>query len=134
MKHRQRIVRYAAAFGATLLIIVAFGCASAPPPAAPSCSDFTGTWNTTQGPLTIEQNGCAADGYFPSPTRFSSFRGVVTGNRLEFSWEGPTGSGMGAIYINETLDAFTGTFGAGTSLDDATWEGVRGVWPEGSPR
>jgi len=134
MKHTQRIMRYAVVFGTALLLMIAFGCASAPPPAAPTCSDFNGTWNTTQGPLTIEQNGCAADGYFPSPTRFSSFRGVVIGNSLEFSWEGPTGSGMGVIYINETLDAFTGTFGAGTRIDDAAWEGVKGVWPEGSPR
>jgi hypothetical protein len=115
---------------ASLFLIV--GCATAPPtqPAPVGCADFTGTWNTSQGPVELFQSGCSVEGVFPSPLRFHTLRGMVSGNSLEFDWQGPLGSGRGVITINETLDAFSGTWGHGESGAGGTIEGWKGAWPE----
>ena len=125
MKHRMIIV----CFG--LLIMGALvGCA-VPPPAttAPTCANFSGTWNTTEGPVTISQNGCSLEGIFPSPIRFHSLRGVVSGNRLTFDWEGPLGTGRGIITLDSTLNGFTGTWGYGPETKGGVISGARGAWP-----
>ena len=127
--------RYASLFLFGLIIgLLSFsliGCVSTPPPVPPAtrCVGFAGTWNTDAGPVEITQNECYVTGTFPSPLKFHTIRGAARGNRLEFDWEGPLGTGRGLVTMNETGDAFIGTFGYGTEVYGATFSGSRGVWP-----
>lgn len=116
---------------ALALVFLVFGCATTKTTttAPVSCSDFTGTWNTSQGPVEIYQNGCSAMGTFPSPIRFHSISGTVSGNSLMFSWEGPMGTGNGVLTISQGLDYFSGTWGYGSESSGGTIEGWKGTWP-----
>ncbi len=117
---------------AIALVFLVFGCATTKTTttAPVSCANFSGTWNTSQGPIEIYQNGCSAEGIFPSPVRFHSIMGTVSGYNLQFNWEGPMGSGTGVLTISQGLDAFTGSWNYGTGgTGGGTIEGWKGSWP-----
>jgi hypothetical protein len=129
MKRLSTLILIGLIIGAAPVLIS--GCVSAPPsyPASAPCVSFVGTWNTDVGPVEITQDGCDAIGTFPSPLRFRTIRGTVRGQRLEFDWEGPLGTGRGIVTMSETGDSFSGTFGYGNSVSGGTFSGTRGVWP-----
>jgi len=128
MKNYSKFVVVAMAVG--LLVVAISGCVTTPPPpTVPPCASFVGTWNTDAGPVEITQDGCYATGTFPSPLKFRTISGTVRGTEFVFDWEGPLGTGRGVVRLNETGNAFIGTFGYGTSVSGATFSGTRGVWP-----
>jgi hypothetical protein len=114
-----------------LLLFSLAGCASGPSAVPPPtrCTSFAGTWNTDAGPVEFTQDECYVMGTFPSPLRFHTIRGAARGNMLEFDWEGPLGTGRGLVTMDETGNAFVGTFGYGTEVKGGTFSGVRGTWP-----
>jgi hypothetical protein len=101
---------------------------------------FAGTWETISDgqysiPLTIVQTGNKVTGLYPGNN--GKIEGTVTGKVLLFKWESDGGSGSGRFVMDESQQAFSGTYNRGDNPDEveATWNGNRpaGKGGKGSP-
>jgi hypothetical protein len=88
--------------------------------------DYTGTWSTEWGPLTMTQtdNKVSGDygGSYPG-----TLKGVVKGNTLIYAWYNKNGDkGRGVFRISADGNSFTGTWGRRNSTTDGgPWNGKR---------
>lgn len=94
-------------------------------------SSFAGTWETISGgrfsiSLTIVQTGNKVTGIYPSNN--GMIEGTVSGRVLSFKWESDGGSGSGRFVMDESEQAFSGTYNfKDDNPDDGgkTWNGKR---------
>lgn len=96
----------------------------------PPTASFDGTWETISSgkysiPLTMVQQGDQVTGLYPGNK--GKIEGTVSGRVLRFKWESDGGSGSGRFVMDESAQAFSGTYNRGENPDDvdATWNGKR---------
>jgi hypothetical protein len=95
-------------------------------PASAASADFTGTWETTYGPLTLtqEENG-TVQGYY-TMGGLCSVRGRVNpSGRLVFEYVEPSASGEGWFDLSVDGSSFSGEWKAEGSSSWSSWEGYR---------
>jgi hypothetical protein len=82
------------------------------PPAAPACGDFSGTYDTAYGPMTLTRTGNTVRGnYGPEEVEDSNtIEGTVTGNVLTGRWRQPDSRGTFRFTLSKAGRGFTGTF------------------------
>lgn len=93
-------------------------------------ASFSGTWDTVTNAkfnitLTISQDGANATGVYPSNK--GKIEGTVSGRVLRFNWKSDGGTGSGRLVMDESGNAFSGTYNRGNNPDDVefTWNGKR---------
>ena len=99
----------------------------------PPGTSWTGSWDTTFGPLVLEQRGKDVLGIYKHPNGATETTGVLTGTttgaRLDFAWEereGGAGRGRGSFTLNPDGQSFFGRWGYGESTRDGVeWIGTR---------
>jgi len=96
----------------------------------PPVASFGGNWQTISNgrysiPLTIVQSGDRVTGVYPGSN--GKIEGTVSGKVLRFKWESDGGSGSGRFVMDESGEAFSGTYNSGDNPDnvEATWNGKR---------
>ena len=101
-------------------------------------ASFAGTWETISNnknsiSLTMVQTGNTVTGVYPGNN--GKIEGTVTGKVLRFKWQSDGGGGSGRFVIDDSGQAFSGTYNRGNDPDevDFTWNGKRpvsfaGVW------
>ena len=104
------------------LLVILLALAARAPAAAPS---FAGTWQTTFGIMRLAQKGAEVDGTCLSGETLCALKGVLKGNRLEFTYREPRARGKGWFIL-----AADGTSFAGKWLQQGTarwhpWDGRR---------
>jgi hypothetical protein len=89
-------------------------------------ADFTGTWETTYGPLVLTQDEQGlVTGYY-TLGGLCSVRGRVNpSGRLFFEYEEPSARGEGWFDLSEDGDSFSGEWRAEGSESWSSWEGYR---------
>lgn len=104
----------------------------------PAVASFAGTWDTITNAkfnvtLTISQDGANVTGVYPSNK--GKLEGTVTGRVLRFTWKSDGGTGSGRLVMDESGNAFSGTYNRGTNPDDVdyTWNGKRATVPDKKP-
>ncbi len=123
-----------AALAATALV-APWGCGGPPAPAQslPPGITWNGGWETTFGPLVLEQKGDEVLGVYKYPNGALITTGVLAGRmhgaRLEFTWEereGGTARGKGSFEMAPDGASFTGRWGyADSARDGVEWIGTR---------
>lgn len=87
---------------------------------------WTGKWDTNFGAVYLNQYGDRVDGSYPC-CGGGTIRGVVQGSRLVFEWVQPDSSGRGVFFLDAHGQAFSGTWGTGSSdTSGGAWNGTRG--------
>lgn len=89
-------------------------------------ADFSGSWDTNWGPVTIVQKGDRATGSYSG--RFKGkLEGDVIQNRFNFRWFQPNGEwGRGYFILSADGGSFNGRWGGGESdSDGGAWNGRR---------
>jgi hypothetical protein len=111
-------------FGAQPLVAQRIPTASCGRSAPPS---FTGTWNTTYGPMQLTQNGNQVTGSYVICNGAATISGSVSGRTLDGTWTEPCDGGQGGIHFVLSNDgtSFTGLWGQGTNPPGAAWNGTR---------
>ncbi len=115
--------------------LAATGCggAATAPQSLPPGITWAGGWDTTFGPLVLEQTGDEVLGVYKYPNGQLITTGVLSGHlhglHLDFTWEereGGTAKGKGAFDINADGNSFTGRWGyAESARDGVEWIGTR---------
>jgi len=104
-----------------------------PPPfgkRAPATAQWSGTWKSSYGPLSLAQQGKAVTGtyVYSNPPVQGSVAGEAAGRTLKVLWkEGPGGAGDGeAVFeLSEDGMSFTGTWTGAGGAGGGVWEGTR---------
>ena len=91
------------------------------------CLDFSGTWDTNRGDLTITQTDCTAEGTLAGTGGgYYKVEGAVTENTFDFSWKGPAGRGRGYLTLDKSADTLSGELGEGdNTTGKGKWDGFR---------
>lgn len=109
---------------------------AAPPaqqPAAPTeqtspaaAKNFTGTWSTAWGRVTLTQSGGTLTGDY-SGQFTGRLSGDVAGNLATLTWNQTNGeNGKAKFTLSADGDSFTGTWGSGSSATNGgAWNGKR---------
>jgi len=94
--------------------------------AAPSMADFTGNWETTYGPLVLNQdeNG-VVDGYYTLGGLCTVRGRIDPSGRLVFEYTEPEASGEGWFALSGDGNSFSGEWRARGSSTWSAWEGYR---------
>src|SRR6266480_3067393 len=93
-------------------------------------SDFVGSWFTTFGPMTLEENGKRISGTYQMGQAQCFIDGVVKNERLEFRYKEPAAQGQGWFALDRP-GKFSGRWRQDGTTGWAVWEGVRGfdgIW------
>jgi len=93
-------------------------------------ASFTGTWSTNWGPLEMTQKGSRVMGHYTGQFK-GIIDGVVSGNRLDFTWSQPNGEyGRGYFVMSDDGNSLDGMWGMNDSdSDGGTWTGTRAAAP-----
>jgi hypothetical protein len=106
----------------------------APEPAAPAAdtpttatqTDFSGSWKTGWGPVTLTQSGSSVTGSY-SGKFTGKLDGTANGNVAELTWTQTNGEhGKARFTLASDGDSFKGTWGANSSYTNGgSWNGTR---------
>jgi hypothetical protein len=84
---------------------------------------FTGTWDTTYGPLTMIQKGKKGTGtYYEGKAKL---QGVVEGNKLKFDYQEQGQGGEGVFTLSDDGKSFTGKWRVVGDKNWQDWNGAR---------
>ena len=96
----------------------------------PPGATWTGKWDTTFGPLVLEEKNGTVIGVYKYSNGGTPVLGVLKGtmsdNVLEFRWaeqQGGAGSGRGRFFLSEDGRHFEGSWGNGDSISSGNWRG-----------
>lgn len=99
-------------------------------------ASFAGNWETISSgrysiPLTIVQTGNRVTGLYPGNN--GKIEGTVSGKVLRFKWESDGGTGSGRFVMDESNQAFSGTYNSGDDPEEveATWNGTHAAYKGG---
>jgi hypothetical protein len=95
-------------------------------------TDFSGQWQTTFGPMTLEQRGRRVRGVYLCLNAECPVEGEVAGDRLTFTYQEPTVRGEGWFEVTRHGRAFAGQYRPEGTENWDLWEGERvgfdGLW------
>jgi hypothetical protein len=100
------------------VFVLLFSC-----PALVWAADFTGTWDTTYGPLTMIQKGKEVTGSYYDGK--AELQGTVAKNRLKFHYQEQTQGGEGEFVLAEDGNSFTGKWRVVGTTSWNEWNGTR---------
>src|SRR5438876_10783898 len=83
-----------------------------PAGASPPAGDFSGTWISTFGPLTLEQQGDRVHGHYQYGQLPGSVEGEIADGGLRFRYADSTSRGEGWFELTREGLAFTGRWRA----------------------
>ena len=96
--------------------------AAATSTATPRVCNWTGTWDTAYGALTLTQSGTTLTGTYGA----NKLNATVTGSSANGKWSTASASGSLQFTMAAGCNAFTGTWGYGTASSGAgDWNGTR---------
>jgi hypothetical protein len=121
---------------ASLALVIASVACGGPPAAAPALAPgitWSGGWDTTFGPLVLEQTADTVLGVYKYPNGARTTTGVLRGQlhdaHLDFTWEereGGTARGKGSFDMSADGKSFTGRWGyLESARDGVEWVGTR---------
>ena len=86
---------------------------------------FDGIWNSTYGPLQLQQTGNTAQGFYRmADGRFASVSGTVSGTEFSFSYDECGVKGTGVFTLGADGHSFSGTWKTAEG-EPGTWTGIR---------
>jgi hypothetical protein len=112
----------------TALLLVG---AASPALAAPT---FAGRWETTFGPMTLNQEGALVSGAYSFAGKRCTLLGKVVGTPLAFTYQEPSAKGEGSFELAADGRTFRGTWRQQGSRAGGEWTGKRmqpgfdGLW------
>jgi hypothetical protein len=90
---------------------------------------WTGTWQTTYGPMTLTQNGKAVTGSYKYGSTTGTLSGTTSGSAgktLSGSWiESSSVQGKFEFIMTSDHKQFTGWYSSGSSTTHSTWDGTK---------
>lgn len=111
--------KYAHWFFTVLLFIGSYGFAA-------EKVDFSGSWLTTFGPMTLKQDKSKVEGQYNMGGHICSLKGTVEGRKLTFTYQEPTIGGKGWFELSADGQLFSGQWLEDQKTVWAVWEGKRG--------
>jgi MscS family membrane protein len=91
--------------------------------AARADGDFTGTWDTNYGPLTMIQKGKKVTGsYYDGKAKLE---GKVEGRKLSLNYQEPNEGGEAWFKLSEDGSSFVGKYRTAGSDQWVEWSGTR---------
>ena len=91
--------------------------------AARADEGFTGTWDTTFGPVTIIMKGKKATGSYYDGK--ATLQGTVEGNRLTFNYQEAAEGGEGEFTLSDDGKSFNGKYRVVGTKKWIEWNGTR---------
>ncbi len=88
--------------------IICIGFTLAIPSAVFAGSEFTGTWSTTYGKMTLMQTGDKVSGHYETGTTRNHIAGTVEKNKLSFKYQEPGAAGEGWFELSADGKSFAG--------------------------
>jgi hypothetical protein len=85
--------------------------------------DFTGTWDTTYGPVTMIQKGKKVTGTYYDGK--AMLQGTVEGRKLTLTYEEPSEGGEAWFQLSEDGKSFVGKYRVAGSKRWVEWSGTR---------
>jgi hypothetical protein len=86
-------------------------------------NDFTGTWDTNYGPLTMIQKGRKVTGTYYDGT--ATLQGKAEGRRLTLNYQEPSQGGEAWFELSRDGSSFFGKYRTAGTRDWVEWSGTR---------
>ena len=88
----------------------------------PAGADFTGTWSSDRGPMTIVQDSLDVSGTYGSA---GTVTGTVSGTSVSLSWADSGNQGLATFNLSGDAQTFTGSYSKQSSNVIMQWNGAR---------
>ena len=89
-------------------------------------ADFSGTWSTTYGPLTLKQTGTRVVGQYQLESTAGLVEGTVSGQKLTFTYRESSASGEGWFELATDGHSFDGRWREKGKTEWSRWTGTSG--------
>ena len=107
-----------------MVLFLALLPASLAPAAEPA--DFSGTWSSTYGPLTLRQTGDRVVGQYQLEETSGLVEGTVDGRKLTFTYRESNASGEGWFELAADGSSFDGRWREKGKTEWSRWTGTSG--------